>query len=394
MYRRRLLAGVGGVAGLTALAGCSLFDPTREETQTTADRPRTVEPYTEPAVTPAEGDDAETPTQAATVGSDCLSRAVHVHNTADFDQYVTVALDALDGTASVVRSTSVPAGDTVTHDAVVDEPRRYRVTVDTADGRVGSGEFVVSKGVSDLTVYVGPDGIRTRQQAIGWPDCPLVSTDGTAAATPTLAEAIRWYGLQRLVVDNVGPETTTARVRAVATDGAGTLLDYGYRLPPGMRVDLPVVPRAGTYDVTVDEGGERRTRRWDVDTDLVAGFTVGDGVAVGADRPTNSPRPAAHDSVLHHLVNGDNRPHAVTLTVRRAGRLVVGERYNLGIDETVLVRLPLPAGGGGEVAVTTGDGAEATVAWPDCPPEGTVVVGIDDRGLFRVYSDRRGILVA
>lgn len=393
MHRRRLLVGAAGLSGLATLSGCSLFESGDETTPatTTEGTPRTVEPYTEPAV------DRPDATASATRPRDCLPRDVHVANTTDFDQYVTVALDAVDGGASVVESAAVSAGETVIYAELAPARGRYRVTVDTADGRVGSGEVVVSEGTSDLAVLAGAERVRLRQRATGWPDCPLVSTGGDAAPPPTLDEAVSQYGLQRVVVDNVGSATTTARVDAVAVDGSEHLLDYGYRLSPGMRLDLPLLPRAASYDLTVATDADSQRSRWDVEDDPVVGVTVGDGVTSSAGKPDREPPtpPSAIGSQLHHLVNDDNRPHAVTLTLRRDGRLLVAERYNLAIGETVPLGVSLPSGGDGrpvEVAVSTADGATTSVTWDGCPPAGAVVVAIDDRGLFRVYSSQTGIL--
>ena len=398
MHRRRLLASVAGLSGLAALSGCSLFGSGEEavSTETTGGRAPTVEPYTEPRVDrPADG--GETP--GATAPRDCRPRGVHVVNTAAVDQYVTVALDAVDGGASAVESASVPAGETVVHDALAAGRGRYRVTVDTADGRVGSGEFVVSEGTSDLVVFAGAERVRLRQRATGWPDCPLVSTGGEARPppSPSLAEARRRYGLQRVVVDNVGTEPTTAQLDVVAVDGSQSLLDHGYRLPPGMRLDLPLLPLAASYDLTVATDRGRKRRRWDVEREPVLGVALDDAITFSAGRPEReraTPQ-SALDAELNHLVNGDNRPHAVTLTLRRGDRLLVAEGYNLAIDEQVGLGVSLPETTGErpvELAVSTADGAAASVTWDGCPPRGTVVVALDDRGEFRVYSSRTGIL--
>ncbi|SDM52886.1 hypothetical protein SAMN04487949_1971 [Halogranum gelatinilyticum] len=399
MHRRRLLTAVTGLSGLATLSGCSLFGSGEEavSTETTEGRAPTVEPYTEPQVDrPTDGD--ETP--GATAPRDCRPRGVHVVNTAAADQYVTVALDAVDSGASAVESASVPAGETVVHEALAAGRGRYRVTVDTADGRVSSGEFVVSEGTSDLVVFAGTDRVRLRQRATGWPDCPLVSTGSETRPPPSppVAEALRRYGLQRVVVDNVGTEPTTARLGVVAVDGSRTLLDHGYRLPPGMRLDLPLLPLAASYDLTVatDEGRERR--RWDVEREPVVRVAL-DGGAVAFPASPSVREPAtpqsALDAELNHLVNGDNRPHAVTLTLRRGDRLLVAEGYNLAIDEQIGLGVSLPEAADGqsvELAVSTADGAAASVTWDGCPPRGTVVVALDDRGEFRIYSSRTGSL--
>lgn len=394
MQRRTVLRGVLGLAGLTSLAGCALF--AADESGPEDGRPPAGPTDSRPSNRRRVSADSTPYRDSDPAGNVYRARAVRIENRTRRERYVTVAVDEGDRMVAL-RNATVPPERTVTHYELVAKRGVYTVTIDTDSGATAVREFVVSEGVSDLDVVVGRGGIRTRQQARCWPDCPPVSTGGFVADFPRPETTVRWRGFGQVLVDNVDTQPREIRIRLWSNReavGGERLLDYRYRAPAGMRLVLPLVAEGGRYEVAVSVAGRTARRVWHVPEESVAEFEVGDRVAGVCTTISSRSTRAYGPFRFGRIVNYDDVEHRLFVSIHHRGSVALDDHYVVGAGETVDVGFETPTLDDIELVARTEEGEDLVATWTHCPPAGELVLVVDERGRLQTYSDRQGLVGA
>ncbi len=371
MRRRRLLGLVAG-SGLGALAGCGGGGGATTTRTTTA--------------FPRDPDDPGADLQA--------SRGVRVENRSGERQYVTVAVSR-DG-ETVFGETFDVAGEglarTASRQAVVARSGTYRVVAEAvpeSDGELRRAAFDwrVEGALGDLTAVVEDDdspsdrreradGVSFWQSARCTPDCAPVSTGGEATAMPfdpRDREGVPQY-VGAVMVENPSRETREVALRV--THEGESVLEYGYAVPPRVRLRVPAVAWPGAYTVEATAAGETRSYDWG----NAVLYTV--SVTLGPDGPTFGCGEVAGRVIL---VNATDREREFAMSVLRDGeRLWTGSvRVPANDDRQVATGVTDI----GRYALRVGvDGESVERAWGPCTP---ATVTLADDGTLRLIGGKR-----
>lgn len=365
MQRRRLVASLVGLCGLSGLAGCDALPvggPDVERGATSVPPPRTARDA---------ADASDGPVTATRPG---LEQTVTVANPHPSGAYVTVVVEPTGGAdtggarAAFVRSFGVVSGERRTVPVDLPEPGGYRVVVETASGLRDSFEWTVEESLDGLAALLADDGVAFWRTVRCGSDCALARVR-TAADLPLVGDGSgRWYAPASVVLRNPASDSATPSL-SVALDGR-TVLDADYDVPAGAAVEVPVSFRSGTYEVTVASGGDARTGRW----------LVPEEPSRVVDLPALSFGCGPANTELR-VVNGDEREHRVDVAVYdadRSRRLYAG-REILAPGESSSV---VPVASSGQYAVRV-DVDETDPFWSDwwsCPPRGPATVLVDVTG--------------
>jgi hypothetical protein len=363
VQRRRLVASLVGLCGLTGLAGCDAL-PVGTGSDATADVTAVPPPRT------ASAGDAESVGTSASG----LDQTVTVANPNPTGAYVTVVVEPADenaptdATASFVRSVDVVAGERRNVPAELPGEGPYRVLVETAAGLRASFDWAVDATLDGLVAVLGGDDVAFRRTVRCGTDCSLARVR-TAADLPLVGDGSgRWYAPASVVLRNPGGGTATSSL-AVVLDGR-TVLDAGYSVPAQTALEVPVAFRSGTYEVGVETEGGVHTGVWRVPEEPSRVVDLSD-LSVGCG-PANTEL---------RVVNDDDREHRVDVAVHdadRSERLYSG-REILAPAETSSV-VPVASSGHYAVRVEVDGDAPFWSAWWSCPPRGPATVLVDATG--------------
>jgi hypothetical protein len=359
--RRALLAALAAVP----LAGC------------TGGERATPTPTPEPLALPYASDDPAENLERA--------RGFSVQNRTGESHFLTVAVDAPEGTLLVRNETVGPWG-ALRVENLVRRRGTYRVVVETAAGdRVVHG-WVVWPGVEGFRAFVDEDGLSTEQSVFCTPACQPLSTGGTAADLPYEA-ADAGFGTRTatLLVENA---TGADRGVSLSVDDRGTtVLDYDYDLPPGVGVQLPVTRTPGELGLRVASDGEAFAATWHVPEEGRLRLRV-DEDAVAPDCEGRSPGVR-----LGRVRNGDDVAHTVEVALLADGAVAASQSYDLppAVRAGTVPSLDGPADSYGLRVSVDGDRALAAT-WTVCPPEDGLSVEVDREGVPRLFSPTRGLV--
>lgn len=380
MRRRRLLGLVAG-SGTGALAGCG--GGGGATTRTTTAFPR----------------DPDDP------GADLpASRGVRVENRSGARRYVTVAVSR-DG-ETVFGETFEVAGEglarTASRQAVVARSGTYRVAVEAVPESEGEPQraafdWCIEGALGDLTAVVEDgvsasdrgeradgssdersesDGVSFWQSARCTPDCAPVSTGGEATAMPfdpRDREDVPQY-VGAVVVENPSRETREVTLRVVHE--GESVLEYGYAVPPRVRLRVPAVAWPGAYTVEATAAGVTRSYDWG----NAVLYTV--SVTLGPDGPTFGCGEVAGRVIL---VNATDRGREFAVAVRRDGERLWTGSVRVPANDDRQVATGVTAIGRYTLRVGV-DGESVERAWGPCTP---ATVTLAEDGTLRLIGGKR-----
>lgn len=366
MRRRTLLRTVLPVAGAGTFSGCNgLFD-----------RGSGPDSGSEPGGTP--GSTAEPtgapslPYRAARGPTLDRPRGVLVRNLGSRERFVTLVV--ADGDAEVfVASRTIGAGEEQPFPGLVATGGSYRTFVETADGARRRYDWEVTDGFGDLWVELTP-GIRVRRPALCTPDCRPLSTDGTTAdayrlpADIDLADVLD--GRPAVALDNDGDDSRRASVRVAGR--TGTVLDYDYEVPAGVRAIVPVAPPQPRFRVHV------RTDAGEVDREWLPGVRSTIYASLGGE-PRLRCGLSGHDL---RVLNETAADRQVSVRAWSEGDRLFEGSFALDGGESRTVPSAVGPAGLLRFRVRTADGLDEEFDWGFCAPNGTIVVSVSDAGLF------------
>jgi hypothetical protein len=351
VHRRALLA------ALCATAGCSALSPSEDEaTETPA-------PTSTPEPTPALPLTATDP--AANVDP---PRGVEVRNDRGETTFVTVVVEDGDRTVFTASDTVAP-GDTLRYGRLVARPGVYRVVVEAETGERAVHGWVVGRRWVDpnLITRLTAGGIETWQVAICNPECPPLRARGESVGLPQSNPTDPGREVAGTVTfGNDREETVPVSLRV--SDEGSRLIDYTYRLPPGVEVVVPVVADDGVYDLAVSTPDRTVERDWYVPEEQFPRFRV------GADGP--SPDCAFETTRVARISNARRSARTVGVALRSGDR--PGESRSVRLAPGASRSVDLRAEPGETVLTVFVDGEERlTATWTICPggPLQVLVVG-------------------
>ncbi|SDM52912.1 hypothetical protein SAMN04487949_1972 [Halogranum gelatinilyticum] len=345
MRRRRLLASLS-TAGLSGLAGCGgrlPFGPSDAATSTPT-------PSTTPTAEP-EAEDAQW---------------LAVKNTRAVSTYVTVVVEAVDGSDSFFDSADLFSGEQVRFRAAAAPDSEYEVILETADGERITSRWETARELDGLTAYLTDDGVDFWRSVRCRPGC-AVSDAVEADDLPLIGDGTgRWYAPASLVLQN--PTDSERPVETSVSLRGSTVLDAAYRLPARTELWVPISYRTGTYTVAVDSDDRSTETEWPVPAVPQRHVRLDESVAVGCGPATPQLAVSNNDSIEQEL----------TVSLHRDDELQFSRRLTLDPEETVEFT-PVMDSGPYEVRVER-DGETFSTTWWACPPREVATLLVDAAG--------------
>ncbi|WP_277555197.1 hypothetical protein [Halobaculum limi] len=354
MERRRFLGtAAAGLAGLTALAGCS---------GTGGDDARTVNPALRE--TPTETPTA-TPARTAFGAGDAdsleRSRSLVVTNQLVRPEWVTVSISESD-TPVFQQTLRVPPATRRTVGGVFGAARTFTASVTTADGRARRFDWRPGPGGDHLGVDLdGGISVRDTFPVSAAGEFIEGSTGGLLANTPATAGAL-------LVVDTPGDG---GRLRLTASDGDSSA-GIDLRVPPRSRVPLPLSVPRGQLVVAAETPDGTDRRRW-------RPFEDGALYCVLDSAPRLVCDLLIRDVVVENAT-GSGPGDGVTITVDADGQRVLDRTTYPPPGGNVRIPTAVPPAGTYVVSVRHGR-LDARRTLSRCPADGPFVVTVGEDGI-------------
>lgn len=354
MERRRFLGRTAtGLAGLTALAGCSGGG---------GDNARTVNPALRE--TPTETPTA-TPARTAFGAGDAdsldRSRSLVVTNQLVRPEWVTVSISESD-TPVFQQTLRVPPATRRTVGGVFGAARTFTASVTTADGRARQFDWRPGPGGDHLGVDLdGGISVRDTFPASAAGEFIEGSTGGLLANTPASAGAL-------LVVDTAGDG---GLLRITASDGDGSA-GIDLRVPPRSRIPLPLSVPRGRIAVAVETSDGLDRRGW-------RPFEDG-ALYCSLDRAPRLVCDLLIRDVVVENATGSDASDGVTVTVDADDRRVLDRTTYPPPGGNVRIPTAVPPAGRYVVRVRHGS-REARRTLSRCPARGPFVVTVGTDGI-------------
>lgn len=340
---------------LGALAGCEAFESDTQE------RP---------------GDDPETTTTTV----DGQEHELELRNESDVERFVSVAV--LDG--EVVRSSStveLPA-ETKRTLSLRAPDGILTVELETTDGLTATHPWAVGDDMDRLHVTLTASGVSFSQRAWCTPACSPVSLGGTGEEFPYFGgPPFMAYYSANVVLVNTTTDTVVAHLE-IQHDGE-QILDYEYRLPPGLTVELPGVHSGGAYTVTVETPMGATSHDWRPPKERRLQMRLTEsGVHATCGQSTQS--------LL--LENRANTPHRIEVTAYRPESDLAEFRQVYILPPGSNTRDTAVYTGSGQyvLRVEASTGETTTYDWWLCPPRGPTKITVTREGKLRVLQFQPG----
>jgi hypothetical protein len=299
-------------------------------------------------------------------GAGIEARGVRVANDSGRSRFVTVVVTTTGGRELLVASRAVADSATARFPRIVARRGTYRVLVETADGRRLDREWRVTDVRGDFEAVLDR-GVSAFQHATCAPDCPPLSTGGDLATYAT------GEGRGTLFVTNRRDEPAPLEVR-LASDYR-TVLEYGYEVPPDVRIAVPAVgwgEPGYVVSVAYPDGDTDREAWRRADGDRFYAVVEDDGTRFLCDTHFRDLR----------VRNETTRDREVSVTVLGDGEPIVSRTVDVAAESDVRRTNVVPPANRYGFRLSTADGESTTTEWNICPSRGAIEVVASDDGLW------------